>query len=206
MKTYDCDLHMHGHYARGVSKHMTIGRICEQAKLKGLKVVGSADILHREWLDSVKDALVEKESGVLRHKKYRTAVILSNEIQTNDRIHHVLFYPNFDSVERHRTAMLKVCNHLDVDGRPKVQINSEALARSAEEVGAMIGAAHAFTPYFGLYGKYDSLAQCYGGMLDYVGFIELGLSADTHFADMIPELGGMLFFLIPTLTRRGRID
>lgn len=188
MQTYDCDLHMHGKYAYAVSKHMTVSEICKQARLKGLDCVGSADILHKSWLDQVKEELIEDKDGVLRHKEHGTAVILSNEIDAKGRIHHILFYPDFESVEKHRLRIAKHCNNIDADGRPSVYLNSEELARTAEEVGALIGPAHAFTPYFGMYGKYDSIKDCYGDMIDYVNFLELGLSADSFFADKIPEL------------------
>jgi uncharacterized protein (TIGR00375 family) len=44
-----------------------------------------------------------------------------------------------------------------------------------------------------MYGAYDSLKECYGGLADYVSLVELGLSADTNFADKIEELQRLTF-------------
>jgi len=193
METYDCDLHIHGLHARGVSKHMRIARIAEQAKLKGLDVVGTGDLLHQKWFNEVKAELVEDENGVFRHKEHGTAFILSTEIESKGRVHHVLFYPDFAAAEEHRRCIANHCGDIDADGRPKIYLNSEELAKTAEDVGALIGPAHAFTPYFAMLAHHDSVAQCYGEMTDYVSFVELGLSADSYFADKIPELRKYVF-------------
>ncbi len=50
-----------------------------------------------------------------------------------------------------------------------------------------------FTPWTAIYAYYDSLKDCYGSMADYVSFAELGLSADTDFADRIKELNRLTF-------------
>ena len=57
----------------------------------------------------------------------------------------------------------------------------------------MIGFAHAFTPYFGIYAKYDSYKDCYGSRWKDIHFLELGLSADTSMADRIGELHNLTF-------------
>lgn len=171
---------------------MNIALTAEQAKLKGLDVVGTGDILHRKWLDEAKKTLIE-QNGIFLHEKSGTAFIITNEIETADRVHHCLFYPDFSSAEEHRKIIEKYCKNIDSDGRPKTHMLSTDLAATAEKVGALIGPAHAFTPYFGVYGKYDSLANCYGNMLDKIYYLELGLSADSNLADKIPELRKIVF-------------
>ncbi|MBN2067612.1 MAG: phosphotransferase, partial [Candidatus Diapherotrites archaeon] len=52
---------------------------------------------------------------------------------------------------------------------------------------------HAFTPYFSAYAHFDSVKEAYGSMGKEINFIELGLSADTHYADMIAENRGYQF-------------
>lgn len=191
MKAFDCDLHIHGPYSRGVSKHMTIALNAEQSKLKGLNVIGTGDILHKKWLEEAKREMTE-ENGVFSHK-CGTNFIITNEIETADRVHHCLFYPDFSSAEEHREIITKYCKNIDSDGRPKTHMSSYDLAVSAEKVGAILGPAHAFTPYFGIYGKYDSLSLCYKEMINKIYFLELGLSADTNLANQIPELKNITF-------------
>ena len=54
-----------------------------------------------------------------------------------------------------------------------------------KEYDCLIGPAHAFTPWTGMYKSYDSIYDCYGKKPD---FVELGLSADTFMADCVREL------------------
>jgi len=50
-----------------------------------------------------------------------------------------------------------------------------------------------FTPWTAIYAYHNSLKSCYGDLADYVSFAELGLSADTDFADRIKELHRLTF-------------
>ena len=72
-------------------------------------------------------------------------------------------------------------------------MNGEELAEIARDVDALIGPAHAFTPYTSMYARFNSLFDCYGDMTGYICFVELGLSADTYFADKIKELHRLTF-------------
>ena len=72
-------------------------------------------------------------------------------------------------------------------------MNGEELAQIAKDVDAIIGPAHAFTPYTAMYAYYESLNDCYGELADYIPFVELGLSADTDLADKIGELHRLTF-------------
>ena len=58
------------------------------------------------------------------------------------------------------------------------------------EYDCLIGPAHAFTPWTGMYKSYDSIFDCYEKKPD---FVELGLSADTFMADRIRELNDFPF-------------
>jgi uncharacterized protein (TIGR00375 family) len=44
-----------------------------------------------------------------------------------------------------------------------------------------------------MYAYFNSLSECYGDLAEYVSFVELGLSADTYFADKIKELHRLTF-------------
>ena len=72
-------------------------------------------------------------------------------------------------------------------GRPTLKANAETLAERVVNAGGLIGPAHAFTPYFSVYSHFDSVKQCYGKMYEEIKFLELGLSADSYFADLIEE-------------------
>ena len=48
MQVY-CDLHIHGKYSGGTSKNMSFELLDNYAQIKGLKVLGTGDILHPKW-------------------------------------------------------------------------------------------------------------------------------------------------------------
>jgi uncharacterized protein (TIGR00375 family) len=72
-------------------------------------------------------------------------------------------------------------------------MNGVELASHAKDVDALIGPAHAFTPWTAMYAYHSSLVSCYGDLAPYISFVELGLSADTDYADTIQELHRLTF-------------
>ena len=188
MKEYNLDLQMHGLYAGGVSKNMTIPVMAEQTKLKGLDVLVTADILHKKWFEHVEKNLEEESNGVYRDLKSDCNFIIGGEIEDNKRIHHLFYLPSLESAQELREKFLGKGN-LDciMCGRPKLRVTAEEFAQSVDDVGGIFGPAHSFTPYTGIYAFFDSLKDAYGSMHSKLEFIELGLSADTNSADRIKE-------------------
>ncbi len=189
----DCDLHLHGLYSGGVSKNMSIAGLGLQAKLKGLGLMATGDILNKEWLEQARASLYE-DNGCFREKESDTAFILETELNDVNRVHHVVFLPDFNAVEKLRSS-LAVFGRLDGMGfgRPTLKASAEMLAEKVVEARGLIGPAHAFTPYFSVYSHFDSIRDCYGSMYDSISFIELGLSADSYYADLIEENNSFQF-------------
>lgn len=188
MPEFNCDLHYHGPYAGGVSKNMSIPVIAEQAQLKGLDVVVTSDATHGAWLKHCEEHLKEVENGVYHHEKFNTQFLVGTEVQDQNRVHHLIYLPDFTRAHELRDILSKFgkLDHV-MAGRPQLKLSPEKLAEIVESVNGIIGPAHAFTPYFGVYAHYDSVQTAYGGMGKSISFIELGLSADSYFADLIPE-------------------
>jgi len=186
------DLHVHGLYSMAVSKQMIPKVIGEQAPLKGLGLVGTGDILNGKWIKLVKEQLKEIDDGILEHEN-GTKFILQTEIEDANRVHHVILFPSFSKVEEVREKFKGKCTNLDSDGRPKIWLRGEEIAEACLDSGCLLGPAHAFTPYFGMYSKFDSYKECYGDKWRKIHFLELGLSADTGMADMISELHDLSF-------------
>ena len=194
MREFDTDLHFHGLYSGGVSKNMIIPIIAEQAQLKGLHIVSTSDILHGKWKTQCEKELIEESNGVFKHKKFDTYFILGTEAETNDLVHHLIYFPDFSSVENLKTSLKGKANFECFGcGRPKLKMNSQELAEKVFDNGAVIGPAHAFTPYFSIYAHYNSMDSCYAEMKKNVYFMELGLSADSDFADLISENHNYVF-------------
>ncbi|MFQ6009713.1 MAG: TIGR00375 family protein [Candidatus Aenigmatarchaeota archaeon] len=188
----NADLHLHGLYSGAVSDKMVPRVIGEQAPLKGLHLVGTADILNERWIRLVKEQLKQTADDVLEHPN-GTKFLLQTEIEDNNRVHHIILFPSFSKVYELREKFKNYCKNLDMDGRPKIHLNGEQVAEICNEAGCLIGFAHAFTPYFGLYAKFDSYKGCYGDQWKRIHFVELGLSADTNMADRIAELHNLSF-------------
>lgn len=187
MKEFNCDLHFHSPYAGGVSKNMLMPVLAEQAKLKGLHVIGTSDILHKDWLKHAKENLVES-NGVYRHKEFDTAFIMQTEIQCQGRVHHIIFFPSIESVEELKRKFEGKGNMDSFGcGRPVIRMPAEEIAEKVSDVNAIIGPAHAFTPYFSIYAHFNNFEELYKSQAENIKFMELGLSADSYFADLIEE-------------------
>ena len=186
----NADLHIHSRFSGATSKKMTIQNIAFVAPLKGIDVVGTGDCLHKEWIKEIKQCQIIDE-GTFQMEK--TRFILSTEVEAEKRVHHLLFFPSLSSVEDFKERIKNKSKNLETDGRPNVNLTGEELAQIAKDVDALIGPAHAFTPWTAMYAYYDSLDACYGDLSKYVSFIELGLSADTNLADRIKELHRLTF-------------
>ena len=198
----NADLHIHSYFSRApgdkitveipssTSNKINIETISLEAPRKGIDIVGTGDCLHSEWMREIKTCNVVDDGTF---ELNGTRFILSTEIETKNRIHHLLYFPSFSSVEEFKRIIKHFSKNLEIDGRPNVNMGGEELVSIAREVDALVGPAHAFTPWTGIYAHYDSLRECYGDLADYVSFVELGLSADSDYADKIQELHRLTF-------------
>lgn len=179
------DFHIHSMYSGATSKDMNIENISYYAKKKGIDVMGSGDILNIHWLRGFKN-IEQIEEGLLKYKDMY--YVLTTEVEDIKRVHHVLIFASVSKVEEFREQLLKKNSNLDSDGRPKLAMNGVELAELAKSTETMIGPAHAFTPWTSMYAYYNSIKELYGKYTDYVQYLELGLSADTDYADKIEEI------------------
>ena len=186
----NADLHIHSRFSGATSEKMNIETISIEAKRKGVDLVATGDCLHKIWLREISQCNVIDEGTF---ELNGTRFILSTEVEAKKRVHHLLFFPNVSSVWDFKEKIKNKSKNLETDGRPNIDMTGEELARIARELDVLIGPAHAFTPWTSMYASYDSLKECYGELTDYVSFIELGLSADTNFADKIKELHRLTF-------------
>jgi uncharacterized protein (TIGR00375 family) len=189
MKQFDVDLHIHSLHSIGVSKVMTIPRLAQGAKAKGLHLIGTGDATQPQWLKHLKSNLT-KNGEIYEHDS--VAFIPTVEIEDTESIHHVVILPDFDAVEILRKSVKRNSPNLDHEwgGRPRVNLNGEEIAGLVRDANGMIGPAHAFTPYRAIFreNKHTNLESCYGKETPHIHFMELGLSADSEIADCIPEL------------------
>ena len=186
----NADLHIHSRFSGATSNKMNIETISLEAPRKGINVVATGDCLHSGWMKEIKQCKVIDDGTF---ELNGTRFILSTEIEDQRRVHHLLYFPSFSSVEEFKEKIKSKSKNLETDGRPNINIGGEELASIAKDLDILIGPAHAFTPWTAMYAYHKNLEDCYGDLTDYISFIELGLSADTDFADKIKELHRLTF-------------
>ena len=186
----NADLHIHSRFSGATSDRMNIKTISLEAPRKGIEVVATGDCLHTGWMQEIKTCNVVDEGTF---EMNNTRFILSTEIEDQNRVHHLIYFPSFSSVEEFKEKIKPYSKNLETDGRPNINMTGEEIAILAKDVDALIGPAHAFTPWTSMYAYHESLKDCYGNLSDYVSFVELGLSADSYYADKIQELHRLTF-------------
>ncbi len=175
------DLHIHSCFSMATSKDMTIKNIASKAKEKGLSLVGTGDCFHPKWLNNIEESTEYIGDGI--YSTEYCNFVLTVEIEGYKKIHHLLIIPNIDVAKEIGDKI--VYGNKKSDGRPKTKLKPSELLDIAHDYNCLIGPAHAFTPWTGMYKTYDSIYDCYDGKVD---FVELGLSADTYMADKVKEL------------------
>lgn len=186
----NADLHIHSRFSGATSEKMNIKNISIEAPRKGIDVMATGDCLHKGWLEDIKSCKIIDE-GTFENNG--TRFILSTEVEDNHRVHHLLYFPSLSSVDSFKEKVITKSKNINSDGRPNISMSADEIAVIAKDVDALIGPAHAFTPWTAMYAYYSSIKNCYKDLSDYISFVELGLSADSNFADKIQELHNLTF-------------
>jgi uncharacterized protein (TIGR00375 family) len=189
---------------------MDLENLDKWAKIKGIKVLGTGDFTHPEWFKNLKEKLEPAEPGLykLRSRKYEetkrnefsnlqtsdfrlqeTRFILTTEISCVysksgkvRKIHIIIFAPSFEVVEKINVQLGWIGN-LKSDGRPILGLDAKELAKIVlgTSENCLIIPAHAWTPWFGIFGSksgFDSIEECFEDYSKEIFAIETGLSSD----------------------------
>ena len=182
----NADLHIHSCFSMATSKDMLIENIAPKSLEKGLKLVGTGDAFHPKWLEIIEESTEYKGDGI--YSRGDCDFVLTTEVEGKHKVHHVIIIPDLDIA--HELSSKLVSSNKFIDGRPKTPLGGAELLELVREYDCMIGPAHSFTPWTGMYKYYDSIYDCYDKRPD---FVELGLSADTDMADCVKELSDFVF-------------
>ncbi|HIE44225.1 MAG TPA: DNA helicase UvrD, partial [Candidatus Omnitrophica bacterium] len=86
---------------------MDIEHLAHWADLKGIKLLGTGDFTHPEWLEELKDKLHYEGMGIYKFRN--TYFLLTGEVCNIfpdmksgkiKKIHHIILSPDFSEVER----------------------------------------------------------------------------------------------------------
>ncbi len=187
------DLHLHSKYARAVSPEMTLEKLVKGANLKGLQVMGSGDFFHPKWQEELNDKLeqyngsnlfklkTEKNPSALFCLQTEIGAIYSKGGKVR-KIHNLIYAPSLEIVAQLTDEMKKV-GRVDYDGRPVFGMTCPELVGLCKRVSkdVHIIPAHAWTPYFGVFGSksgFDSMEEAFEEKTNEIFAFETGLSSD----------------------------
>ena len=187
------DLHIHGRYSRATSEQMSIPEIARYSKIKGLNLVGTGDFTHPQWLKEINETLTpEADTGLFKLTKNVDSPVrfmLTTEVCTifdykgeSKKVHHVILTPSKETAVQINEA-LKHFGDLASDGRPILNMTAPQLVEQVMAVSSenMIFPAHAWTPWFSIFGAFsgfDTIEDCYQDMTKHIHALETGLSSD----------------------------
>jgi uncharacterized protein (TIGR00375 family) len=186
-------LHIHSRFSRATSEKMNIAEIARFAQIKGLNLVGTGDFTHPKWLEELHSVLVEdSETHLYKPAKNPDSPVyfmITGEVSTIftfenavRKIHHVILTPNLETAAQINTCLAKYGN-LSSDGRPQLSVSAPQLVEEIMQVDKdnMVIPAHAWTPWFGLFGAFSGfnhMEDCYQDMTKHITALETGLSSD----------------------------
>ena len=188
---FNADLHVHGKYSGATSNKMIPSMMAQEAKKKGIQLLGTGDCLHSVWLREFKRKATVIDDGTIEINGVR--FVFTAEVEDKHRVHHLILFPDIAAIDEFKDSFSKHSKNMDVDGRPRINVCGRDIADIALQIDALIGPCHAFTPWTSLYAYFSSLKECYGDLANKIHFIELGLSADSDYADRIEELHSLTF-------------
>jgi DNA helicase-2/ATP-dependent DNA helicase PcrA len=204
------DLHLHSRFSRAVSGKMRLPEISKWAMKKGIELVATGDWTHPVWFRELKANLVEVAEGVYEYRgeeldgtkdaETKLKFLLSTEVSSiysqgekTRRIHTLILAPNLDTVEKINKELSARGVNLLSDGRPIMGLSAKAVAEIVLTIerNCLLIPAHAWTPWFSLYGSmsgFDSIQECFGDFATNIYAIETGLSSDPAMNWRIEEL------------------
>ncbi|WP_213974847.1 endonuclease Q family protein [Tepidanaerobacter acetatoxydans] len=204
---YFADLHIHIGQAKKrpikitASRNLTLDNIYDCClNRKGIDIIGIVDCASpyvlEEIAEQLKTGVVSPlDGGGLRYKDKLT-IILGAEIETTEEkgvAHSIAFFPYYEQIKEFSTIVSAYITNITLSSQ-KARLSAKDLFKIVWGLGGELVPAHVFTPFKSFYGScYDRLSLAFEDKIDYITAIELGLSADTDFADTIVELSDKAF-------------
>ncbi|HRN96545.1 MAG TPA: endonuclease Q family protein [Candidatus Levybacteria bacterium] len=216
MNTLVVDLHLHSRFSRAVSSSITIHNLYLWGKMKGIHVLSVSDVTHPIWLQEIEVQLIEQQDGVytlketekmsefIQNDHTRNVIdpcfilttelsLIYSEFGKGRRVHVIVCFPDLAVVKKANKIFVNHGFNLTSDGRPILGISLRNLCELLLSVDPriVIIPAHAWTPWFGVYGSksgYDSLSDAFGEYETHIFAIESGLSSDPRMNWQIEEL------------------
>ncbi|MEC9489946.1 MAG: endonuclease Q family protein [Halanaerobiales bacterium] len=211
MKTeYFADLHIHiGGGSDGSPVKITASRklnfpniLKEAAFKKGLDIIGIIDCASPVVLKDIDQMLAAGEmkeldqGGILYSDQL--LVLPGAEIESREKnggqVHYLAFFPKIKQIKEFSRTMENYISNITLSSQA-AKLTGKELLKIVEYHGGIMIPAHIFTPHKSFYGRaFKTYSEVFTPAdWDKIPAIELGLSADTEMADLLPELSGKTF-------------
>ncbi|MDR1167162.1 MAG: UvrD-helicase domain-containing protein [Deltaproteobacteria bacterium] len=200
-RRFFADLHIHSRFSRATSPSLDARLLSATAARKGIKLIGTGDMTHPQWLAELRENLERGDDGFygLRGERDGTRFVPTGEVSCiykqdglTRKVHLVFVAPSLESAARFGEALGKRGNVVS-DGRPILGMSCRdilEIALHADPETIMIP-AHIWTPWFSLFGSksgFDSLADCFRDLSGHVRVLETGLSSDPAMCRLVSAL------------------
>jgi len=166
---------------------MDLEHLARWAKWKGIDLLGTGDFTHPQWFRELREKLVPAGEGI--YEFGGTRFLITGEISCiwsqdgrQRRVHFLVLVPSLEDAARINRELSRLGN-LAADGRPTLGVPGRALLRAilGAAPGAAVIPAHAWTPWYSIFGSnsgFDSLEEAFGEDVGEIFAIETGLSSD----------------------------
>ena len=180
------DLHIHSKFSRATSHDMDVEHLTEWTQYKGIKLLGTGDFTHPDWLSELKSKL-RYEDGIYKYRD--TYFLLTAEVCNifpykgkTKKVHNILLTPHFSEAERINEELKKHGN-LSGDGRPILGLDCYSMVKIIKKISppSHIIPAHIWTPHFSLFGSnsgFNKIEECFQDAVGEIFALETGLSSD----------------------------
>ncbi|MBB3109207.1 uncharacterized protein (TIGR00375 family) [Paenibacillus phyllosphaerae] len=206
LKRVFADLHIHiGSTERNeavkisASRDLTFARIAhEAAERKGIGLLGIIDChspgVQRDIAELLDNGQMEEAAGGgIRYRN--TTILLGSEIEVKEpgrgAAHYLAFMPDFERMRDFTGWMSKHMRNVQLSSQ-RIYVSGHVLQQEVKARGGLFIPAHVFTPHKSLFGSCsDHLADTLDPEM--VDAVELGLSADSEMAGLLPDLDNLPF-------------
>lgn len=210
LKQYFADLHIHiGGGSDGSPVKITASRklnfpniLKEAAFKKGLDIIGIIDCASPVVLKDIDRMLAAgemkelAEGGILYSDQL--LVLPGAEIESREKnggqVHYLAFFPRIKQIKNFSTTMDNYITNITLSSQA-ASLSGDELLKIVDYHGGILIPAHIFTPHKSFYGRaFSNYSQLFtDAEWDKIPAVELGLSADTEMADLMPELAAKTF-------------
>ena len=120
------------------------------------------------------------------------------------KVHHVILTPSMETAIQ-INELLKRFGDLASDGRPILNMTAPQLVEQVMDISGenMIFPAHAWTPWFSIFGAFsgfDTVEDCYQDMTKHIHALETGFASDPPMNWRLSNLDNLRLFRTATAT------